>query len=146
MPLAFYGMLGLVALRDAAASADRRFTVTDEIEMLSIRGTPEFSPDGSHFFVVTQRGLLAKNVPEYTVWVWTTDAVTRFLSGHATAAPKPIPLIRVASYKDGPVNGMHFEWLPDSSAVVYAGLTERGSFRLFRADLETRASQPLTTR
>lgn len=144
IPIAFLSMPGLAPCAGAVPSEGKRFTVADEIEMLSMQGSPEFSPDGKHFYVVTQRGLLKENVPEYTLWVWATDEVFRFLSEEVKVPPQPIPLARIAAYKDGPMNGMHFEWLADSSAVAYAALTDQGTFRLFRADLNTRTIQALT--
>src|SRR6266853_4142080 len=136
--------LALTAFSSTSASG-RYFTVTDDIEMARMQEQPVFSPDKKYFYVVTQRGLLDQNVPEYTVWVWTTAEVAEYgRNPGAHKPPQPLPLTRVATYKDGPMNGMRFEWLSDSSGIVYAARSDKGTFRLFRSDLQTRTPRALT--
>lgn len=138
----FYATLLLVGICHAEQHA---FTVKDDIEMYRMLRQPVFSPDGKYFFQITQRGLLERNVPEYTFWVWSTDEVARFTrSPIGRKPPKPIPLARVAQYKDGPMNSPRAEWLDNSSGIVFAALNKSGRFQLFHTDLKTRHTEALT--
>jgi dipeptidyl aminopeptidase/acylaminoacyl peptidase len=132
--------------RGTAFVAGHRFTVKDDIEMTTYIGDPLFSPDGKWFLVLTQRGLLERNVPEYTIWLWPTEAVdasARNSSGRAP--PTAVPLARIAGYKDGNIGGLRVDWLEDSKSIAYVSRTDKGTFRLFRVSVDTRNVEALTS-
>jgi dipeptidyl aminopeptidase/acylaminoacyl peptidase len=78
------------------------FTVADSIEMTHIIDPPEnqkgshpqFSPDGSKFLVVTERGRLDSNVREYSLLIYKTE---RLLSD----APVQVATFSSSSNRDG---------------------------------------------
>jgi len=128
-----------------ADTSTRQFTVADDIEMSQVQGGPVISPDGKYFCLITQRGVLDKNIPEYSLWVWSTDEVARFARDPLVRMPAPILLARVNNYKDGPMNGMRVRWLDDSSGIAYVALNAAGNFQLFETDLKTRTTQTLSS-
>ncbi len=86
-----------VLLHAPALARGRPFAVTDAIEMTRIvepvvgrrmfaTGEPPFSPDGSHFFIITSRGNLAGNHNEHRLLVFSSAAVTAFLRNERSDA------------------------------------------------------------
>src|SRR5437879_2303747 len=137
--------LALTALTNVTNASQRPFTVTDDVEMSRVTEGPVWSPDGKHFYVTIERGLLDENVPEYTAWVWSTEEVTQFARDpQVRMPPAPIPLVRLGHYRDGPMNGFRVVWLDDSSGLSYVGLTAKGTFQLFKATLNTPQTPALT--
>jgi dipeptidyl aminopeptidase/acylaminoacyl peptidase len=133
------------------ATAERRFTVEDDIRMVVFRRPFSdvadgeiFSPDGRYFTVSTERGLVRQNRVEGTLRVFRTKDVRVFLRGaDISSEPSPFWVIRKSPYKDGPII-TQICWLADSSGIAFLAKTETGNDRLFLADLKTRHLQPLT--
>ncbi|MGC2547813.1 MAG: hypothetical protein WA426_18355 [Silvibacterium sp.] len=124
-------------------SAQRHFTVEDDIEMSLFQGGVTFSPDGRYFLVVTARGLLKQNAPEDTISIWSSSEVEKFVRTPRMSAPQPVVEVHMATYKDGPIiTGV--QWLQDSSGIAYTAATENGNYRLFRTRIRDGRTEPLT--
>lgn len=135
-----YLSIGLNSYADGEAP----FTVADDIAMTTIQ-SPEYSPDGRYFFVITERGDIERNVPEYDILVWSSQEVAQYIKSPIDAAPpQPLVLARIDSYKDGPMNGLKVQWLDDSSGVTYTALNAGGLFQLYKADLTSKTVQAMT--
>jgi len=94
--------VGAIVACAAAAAFARPYTVTDS-PALSVfeagpldgaRGALASSPDGRLQLVVTQRGLVADNRLEATLWLFSTAALERYVRGDAGDAPLPRRLAR----------------------------------------------------
>ena len=148
-------VLSIVVLICEAAFGQRPFTANDDVGLAQFeyggRGAPggviKFSPDSQYFAVVTERGRLDLNAPEDTIWVFRTEDVRRFVQNpERDAPPDPVPLVQVASDKDGPLIE-NVRWLPDSSGIAFTTL-KKSSYckfhQLFVADVRTHTVKPLT--
>jgi hypothetical protein len=96
----------------APASDLRPFTVTDSIEMTrfvdpperGLSATPQFSPDGLHFLVVTQRGNVTRNLRDFSLLIFDAPALSK--------APERIVVFRTSSNRPGIDNA---KWLDNES-------------------------------
>jgi dipeptidyl aminopeptidase/acylaminoacyl peptidase len=131
--------------------ATRSFSVADDIEMSRIilqkdlGYTPaKVSPDGRNFAVITERGLLEPNLVEDTIWIWRSDQILQFLhDANQKTPPASMELIRMASYKKGPIiSGLR--WLDDSSRIIFLGVSHTGNTQVFEADVSSRALKEMT--
>lgn len=137
--------IGQELVGGSAAPLTRHFTVKDDIEMSNTsQERPVWSPDGNYFFVETTREVFEKDGPEDTIWVWSMKDVDRFVRDpQVGAVPVAIPLVRMATYKSGPIVA-NARWLDDSSGVAFQGATPRGTYQLFKATLATKKIEALT--
>ncbi len=91
--IAVLGCLSIVC----AHGAEKLFSVRDSIGLQqfvdpdagSATRISKFSPDGKHFIVVTQRGLLAQDRVQSTIWMFDADAERGFLEGHTEHSVAP---------------------------------------------------------
>lgn len=137
--------IGQELVGGSAPSLTRHFTVKDDIEMSDTsQEMPAFSPDGNYFFVETTREVFEKDGPEDTIWIWSTKDVDRFVRDpQVDAVPTATPLVRMASYKSGPIVA-NARWLDDSSGVAFLGATPRGTYQLFKVTLATKKIEAMT--
>lgn len=128
------------------------FTPADDVELKTIEDRYDrgdsvvFSPDGRYFSVVTQQGLIEKNAPEDTIWIFDSEKVHALLSHTAQEPPAPLALVRMATDKDGPII-QHVRWLDDSSGVAFLALETTKNYRfhqLLVADIKTGAVKAIT--
>jgi hypothetical protein len=129
-----------------AGAARRPFTVQDAIEMSSIvaaqtdrplpRAAPLFSPDGRSFLLISQRGKLASDQTEATIWLFDRQAVTDYVLRRTSARPAPRPVATVAATSNMEVVSA-VRWLPDSAAISFLGKNGSPYQRLFTADVRT---------
>jgi dipeptidyl aminopeptidase/acylaminoacyl peptidase len=138
-----------------AAQADTRkrpFSISDDIEMLRFplhssdggRSAILPSPDGRLTAVMTERGIIDRDVLEHTIWIWKTDAIEQFLTHEEQEIqPKPIKLVQLATFKESPIISQ-VRWLDDSKHVVFLAAAENGSKQLYRATISTGALDALT--
>jgi dipeptidyl aminopeptidase/acylaminoacyl peptidase len=136
-------------------SGPRPFTAADDVGLALFeyagQGAPggviKYSPDGRHFAVVTERGRLDLNAPEDTIWVFRIEDVLRFVQHSATGnAPTALPLVQLATDKDGPLIE-HVRWLADSSGIAFTAIQKSRQCKfhqLFIADIKTRTLKALT--
>jgi hypothetical protein len=146
------GIACLLTLLCATAEAQgrRKFSLADDIEMSKIAGQGgsydlvTFSPDGRYFAVVTERGLLDRDLVEDSIWTWKTGEIRKFV--HETEEPLPPPptrLVQMATFKKGPII-LGLRWLDDSSGVIFLGIANNGNAQIFEADVSTKALRALT--
>jgi hypothetical protein len=149
--------IGLSAQPDKSGTL-RRFTVSDDIGLAlftmygggivpSGGSVIKFSPNGSYFAVVSERGALDQNVIEDTIWLFRTEEVGQYVQHpELSAALSPVPLVRLVTDGDSPVIGK-VKWLADSSAIAFTGVKKnvRCKFiQLFLAEIGTGEVRALT--
>src|SRR6266853_274568 len=147
-----FAILTLLALEATRLEAARTFTVGDDIEMSRFalettdagRSAALLSPDGRLLAVVTEKGLVNRNLIEDSIWIWRTAEVRRFLA-HAEQVTRPQPnrLLQMGTFKKGPVISQ-VRWLADSSSILFLGVTHSGNTRLYKASVSTSALDALT--
>lgn len=147
------GLASLLLFVCASNEAQKRsFSLADDIEMTKISMTPQrsggdvamFSPDGQHMAVVTERGLVDRNLVEDSIWIWNTDELRQFVSNpKQPLPPPPARLVQMATFSKGPII-LGLRWLGDSSGVVFIGIGNNGNAQIFHADVATKVLKPLT--
>ncbi|MBZ5664174.1 MAG: hypothetical protein LAO30_06175 [Acidobacteriia bacterium] len=141
-----------VALPVIGANASKRMSLSDDIQMTkfldpypgeSRTAVTKVSPDGRYFAIVTERGLIDKDVPEDTISIVKSDEVEKYLqSSDPSASPRITSLVHVSTYKDGPIIN-DVRWGDDSSALYFLAMAQTGRRQLFRAEINGSIS-PLT--
>ena len=149
--LCFLLAVGMYSTCALSTNAQRRFTVSDDIE-LSHFGDPytaqaepiTFSPDRQYFIVDTERGRIDLNRPESTLRVYRTADVEKFLrSTESDEEPVPFWVVTKSSYKDGPIITT-IRWLADSSGFAFLAKNSAGNDQLFLGELQEQKVLTLT--
>jgi len=125
----------------AMASQLRPFTVADSIEMTKFVDppegagvvTPRFSPDGTHFLLVTERGRLDSNVRDYSLSIWDAHQLTK--------APEQIATFKTSSNRPGIVDA---KWL-DAEHITLIGENSREIPQVYLINCRSREIQKLTS-
>jgi dipeptidyl aminopeptidase/acylaminoacyl peptidase len=126
----------------------KHFTVADEIGISlfmadSGRSNVCFSPNGAYIAVLSQRGRLDLNRPEYSLRFYRRSDVERFLTEEETAvAPSPAWDLHLSTDTEGQII-QHWRWLPDSTGVAFLQ-REHGMRRLVIADPRSRSIHEIT--
>lgn len=148
------GCLGLcssVHAQGAAAGnhglAKRPVTVADAIEMTQIAdrsylrnfsktdNVVQFSPDGSKFAFVTQRGDLKADTVVFQLLV--------FKTAEAFASPRPEVVATFASSSNR--EGIRqVQWLPDNETIVFLGEQPEETPQLYKVSIRTKKLEKLT--
>jgi hypothetical protein len=125
--------------------AKRSFTVRDDIEMVefvdsfqtALRSPIKYSPDGRYFAVVTERGLVEKNIVEDTIWVFSTSEITAALAGSSSVpSSSPVSLLKVTAPK---APAIYFaKWMADSSGIAFIEMGTNGFHQLFEINVKDR--------
>lgn len=102
-----------------------------------------YSPDGHQFVVVTERGLLAQDLIEDSIWMWRTKEVNEFVRHVNAAPPSPIQLVQMATFRKGPIITC-VRWLADSSGLLFLGVNQTGKSTLYRVLVSTKTVEALT--
>jgi hypothetical protein len=139
------------------APVHRRFTTADDVLLSQFWFGPgiyrgeiiKFSPNRRYFSVVTERGLLDRNAPEDTIWIFTVADVQDFVRHFGPErglAPKV--LVRMASGRNGSaIDPNSLKWLDDSSAIAFLADKESSRCRynqLLLAHIGSGAIEALT--
>jgi len=151
----------LLILGCAAAEAGERatFRVADAIEMATfVDPFPsrqlwppsedfKFSPDGRYVAIVTQRGLLATNQGESTLWLFDVMAIKRFAAMQTANAPSPRALVHMTApfapnMEDSPTI-TELRWLPDGR-LAFLGQDRSLKRHLYVVDVKTNTVHRLT--
>jgi hypothetical protein len=139
----------------ARAAELRRFTVRDSIGLsYFVRPVlwtlnqdpptePIASPDGRHFLLVTQKGILATNKIEASIWIFGRQAVDAFLAAKSPEKPQPRKIASFAATSNTPVIS-DVRWLNDSRHVAFLGKRAEDNAQLYVADTTTSAVSQLT--
>src|SRR5258708_5176194 len=117
-------------------ASKRSFTVKDLIEIsyivnpapsTNIRvtgeqplGVPIYSPDTKHFLLVTQRGVLAANTLEGTIWLFDLKSVQDYAAGKSATKPVPRKLVTMNSTSNTPVVD-DVRWIDGSKKIAFLG-------------------------
>jgi len=132
--------------RAAEGAGQRAFTVKDAIELSSIvsytlsqegepRAAPLFSPDRRSFLLITERGNLATDRTESTIWLFDSRTAADYVLHKSAARPVPRALATVAATSNMPIlSGVR--WL-DAERVAFLGKDGSPYQRLFIADVKT---------
>jgi hypothetical protein len=140
-------------------ASGRPFTVQDLIEIsYFIDGTEEtnivgrgtyppggaiIAPDQKHFLLITQRGVLATNKLEATLWVVDREAITAFVSKRDIAKPALRQVARLSARSSTPVISS-VRWLEDSNRIAFLGKSDSSCQQLFIANLYTGSVSVIT--
>jgi dipeptidyl aminopeptidase/acylaminoacyl peptidase len=97
-------------------------------------GGPIMSPDGKHFLLITQRGAVATNKLEATLYVFDRRTVLRYLSTRVGGPPfRKIVTMRATS--NTPVIN-DVRWLEDSKRIAFLGKNNSSYQGLFVTDIQ----------
>ncbi|HET6929210.1 MAG TPA: hypothetical protein VFI45_02725 [Candidatus Acidoferrum sp.] len=129
--------------------AGEAFTVKDAIEisyivepeastLIELRGayppgSPILSPDGKRIAIVTQRGVLATNSLEGTIWLLDRHSVDAYLRGKASR-PTPTKLLSFRAPGNTPIIS-DVRWLGGGRQISFLAKRNSPYQRLFIADL-----------
>ncbi|MBL8266675.1 hypothetical protein, partial [Steroidobacter sp.] len=142
-PLAF---MALASAPNAAPSDDRRFTVADSIEMQRIvapepDGAFRFAPNEKQVLMVTARGNLQTGANDFSLWVYSTQAILASLRARAST-PAPLRVAQFSSTSNQP--GIDdARWLADSRRIAFRASAESGPPQLYVSDTQTGQVQKL---
>lgn len=152
--LAFAAACGLLC--HPATDRDLRpFTVQDSIELSYFTNPvlwtvnqeaptePITSPDGRRFLIITQRGILATNKIESSIWVFEQVAVDNFVAKKSPQKPVPRRIAGLQAASNTPVISA-VRWLQDSRRVAFLGRTGNGASQLFLVDSFTGRTKQVT--
>src|SRR5208337_1815180 len=130
------------------ALTPRRITVADAIEMTqwadrnyaaggsSAGRVGVFSPDGSRFVVVLEKGNLTSNTNEFSILLF--DAKPSL----ETAKPQLLVKMASSSNRDGIKN---VKWLSDNETIVFLGENPGETPQIYRLNIKSRKLKKLTT-
>jgi dipeptidyl aminopeptidase/acylaminoacyl peptidase len=102
-----------------------------------------FSPDGSQFIAITDRGSLERNAREDTIWLWSSDAVLAYGRYAAPLPPEPREIVRLGTNKNAPII-TDARWSEDGRRVTFLAKGVDGNHRLYEVAVATGALFPLT--
>src|SRR6267154_3206456 len=132
---------------DRPVSSTRRVTVADAITMtqtgdrnyidsFATRGNVGiFSPDGSKFAFVTQKGNLENNTIEFTLLV--------FRTAQAFQSPTPEIVAKIAASSNREAIS-HVTWLADNDTLVFLGENPRETPQIYEVRCTNKRLQKLT--
>ncbi len=123
----------------------RPVTVVDAVEMTEISSfVPDenvvtFSPDGSKFALVVQKGSLQQNTVEFSLIVFKTADALR------SPTPETIVTMSSSSNREAIVNSFaHLSWLSDNDTIVFLGEGPGENPQVYKVSCQTRRLEKLT--
>lgn len=130
----------------------RLFGVRELIEMARFdrtEGTPQFSPDGRYFAVVTTRGIVRSDKIESTLRVFQSQDVLQYLRSDRSQMPRGRVIAKVtvtpeadyANSYEPVISGLR--WLSKSRAIFFLAQNSRGNRQLCRVSLASASVQKL---
>jgi len=139
-----------VAVSAVSDTPHHRFSVRDSIEMSQFSDPGLLSPDGHWFAIVTQRGLVAQDATEATVWLFDAFAMQKAAINRGPAESiTPIAVARLTASVNGGAEDigkviMRVIWEAGSNSLLFLGRDGQENRQLFRADVRKRAITALT--
>ncbi|HZQ20486.1 MAG TPA: prolyl oligopeptidase family serine peptidase [Terriglobales bacterium] len=143
------------------SAIDREFTVQDSIGVSYIVnpfastfpemrefppvGFPIVSPDQKHFLLITQKGVLANNCIESTLWLFNSSAVIAYVAHRDTSKPIPKAIATMCAASNTPVIS-DVRWLQDSRRIAFLGKRDGAHQQLFIVGIAGRQAQAITKR
>jgi dipeptidyl aminopeptidase/acylaminoacyl peptidase len=127
----------------------QRFILPNPVGAQQMRLSSElFSPDGHYFVVVTQRGDLASNKLEATIWLFDMSVVGSRLNGSEVIPVQPRPLGRfsgVSTERETNSNMIkNLHWSSGSRQLTFLAHDGGVDWHLYLADILTGKLQKLT--
>src|SRR5580704_4009878 len=105
-------------------------------------GIPIVSPDQKHFVLISQRGVLATNTLEASIWLFDLGSVSAYASRRVCIPPVPIRVVRLAASSNTPVIS-NVRWL-DSKRVAFLGKQNSPYQQLFITDIRAGSMKAVT--
>jgi dipeptidyl aminopeptidase/acylaminoacyl peptidase len=137
--------------------AARSMTVRDSIEKVTFIDDADtgselanFSPDGRHFFVMTERGVLQSNQVETTIWLFDPASVSDLLKHASTERfPDPSALVKMATLSNMITLSsgdaiMEARWTADSESIAFLGRDNNFERHLFIVTIKDGQVKQLT--
>jgi dipeptidyl aminopeptidase/acylaminoacyl peptidase len=161
-PIFNWIFLILMILATPLYATGPKFSVRDSIELqkfvdpapylkpVQVVQPQLFSPHGTQFAIVTQRGVLATNQLESTVWLFDVDAVRRFLSAEARGPMiKPKALVSMSGAKtnlegQGSATIRGLRWANDGKVIAFLGRTGGTEWHVYVVNVENGDLRQLT--
>jgi hypothetical protein len=106
-------------------------------------GIPITAPDKQHFLVVSQRGVLAANTLEATLWLFDYQSVLDYVSKKSQQKPIPKKIATLSACSNTPVISA-VRWLGNSDRIAFLGKSDSPNQQLFVADLSTGSVRRVT--
>jgi dipeptidyl aminopeptidase/acylaminoacyl peptidase len=132
----------------SVGAAKRPVTVTDAVEMTKIGedeylrlwdnsgNVAHFSPDGSKFVFITQKGDLKRDVVAYSIWVFDTAT--------AVKSPKPQLVAKLESSSNRPAVA-NVKWLPDNNTLAFLGEQPGENPQVYKVTCNSKKLEKLTS-
>jgi dipeptidyl aminopeptidase/acylaminoacyl peptidase len=140
----------------------RKFSVRDSIELrkfvepdpllkpVQVVQSRLFSRDRTQFAIVTQRGVLATNQLESTIWLFDVDTIRRFLSAEVRGSSiRPEALVSMSGVKTssegrGSATIRGLRWANDGKAIAFLGRTGGVEWHVYVVNIENGDLRQLT--
>src|SRR5260370_10055309 len=131
----------------------RAMTVRDSVEKADFVGNAfqvekevNYSPDGRHFFVIPQRGVLQSNQIEATIWLFSSDgasSIARRSPGERSLQPRALAKVVTTSNEDPIIEA---RWAVDSQNIAFLGLSNHNDSgrHLFNVNIKDGRVQQLS--
>lgn len=110
-------------------------TLGDRFHRISGHDLVHFSPDGSKFAFVTQKGDLETDTVEFSLWVFKTAA--------ALTAPHAALVVTFSTSSNNEAIS-HLKWLQDNDTLVFLGEQSGEPQQLYRISVTTKKLEKLT--
>jgi Tol biopolymer transport system component len=132
----------------SGATAKRPVTVTDAVEMTKIGedeylrlwdnsgNVAHFSPDGSKFVFITQKGDLKRDVIAYSIWAFDTAT--------AVKSPKAQLVAKLESSSNRPAVA-NVKWLPDNNTLAFLGEQPGENPQVYKLTCNSKKLEQLTS-
>ena len=105
-------------------------------------GVPIVSPDGKHFLLITQRGVLKTNRLEATIWLFDRTAVRDYVSGRSSTKPVPKVVATLSAPGNTPAISA-VRWV-DANRVAFLGKNESPYQQLFLSPIDGASAKAVT--
>src|SRR4029077_13183081 len=137
------------------AAEQRPFTIEDSIELSyfvrpvlwSVNQEPStepvVSPDGKQILVITQKGILAKNKIQSSIWILERKAIKDFGEKTSRARPQPRMIASFMAAANTPIIS-DVRWLDDSARVAFLARVDDGTSQLFISNAVTGKIRQMT--
>ena len=99
---------------------------------------PIVSPDQKSILLLTERGVLATNQIEASIWVFDRNAILSYIDKKASGQPVPKLVASLRSVSNTPVIS-DVRWVKDSSKIAFLGKRNSPYQKLFVAEVATGA-------
>lgn len=111
-----------------------------------------FSPDGRHFVIVTQRGIVDSDELQARIWEFDTNEVRQYvIAGVKSGVSAPTPHLLAQLTARTPLNMQmptptvsHLQWTEDGTSLVFVGRSRTAEGHVYELNVATGALKQLT--